>query len=77
MALFYISLGIVVLLAIAFLGASFVRRDKERSIGYLSKETVKRDRYGRARDGDGGTCCQPLTRGRDIERAAELKRKGG
>jgi len=77
MTVFYIALGVVVLLAIAFVGVSFVRRDRDKAIGYLSKESLKRDAEGRKREAAENPDLAAGPKGRDIERAAVLDRKGG
>ena len=64
---------IVAVLALVFLFTTLSRRDGERAIGFLSRETRERDR-GNPLEQQSGTAPRA---GRDIERAAVLERRGG
>jgi cytochrome b6-f complex iron-sulfur subunit len=72
---FVVGLVIVAVLVVVFLGVTFVRRDRDRATGYVSRETAKRDKRNPAMSdiaGDEGA----LT-GREVERATALARQGG
>jgi cytochrome b6-f complex iron-sulfur subunit len=68
-----VGVAIVALLALVFIFTTLSRRDGERAIGFLNRETRGRDR---------GNPLEQTTEtapraGRDIERAAVLERRGG
>ena len=68
-----VGIVIVALLALVFVFTTLSRRDGERAIGFLSRETRSRDRGNPLEQ-------QPDTApraGREIERAAVLERRGG
>lgn len=71
----YVLIAIIILIVLAglMLFASARRREGDRATGYLSGETRKRDRSSR-----GATpLVEPVTTGRDVEKAAQLARRGG
>ena len=67
-----IAIPVLVILAGFVLFASLKRRDDAEATGYLSRETRKRDRSSRK-----ATPLLEGTSGKDVERAAQLARKGG
>jgi cytochrome b6-f complex iron-sulfur subunit len=70
-AIVVIAIAVLCLLAAALVFSAIRRRDTERAVGRLSRETRSRDRSTREDEG-------PATvTGRDVERAAVLERKGG
>ncbi|WP_426574324.1 ubiquinol-cytochrome c reductase iron-sulfur subunit [Aquihabitans sp. McL0605] len=67
-----ILIPVLVLLAGFVIFASQRRREDAGAAGYLSRETRKRDRSSRK-----ATALQEGSTGKDVERAAQLARKGG
>src|SRR6478735_6550572 len=67
-----IAVPVLVLLAGFVIFASLRRREDAGATGYLSRETRKRDRSSRK-----ATALQEGSSGKDVERAAQLARKGG
>jgi cytochrome b6-f complex iron-sulfur subunit len=65
-----VGIAVVVVFALVFLFTTLMRRDSERAIGFLNRETRGRDR-GNPLEQQAGT-----RTGRDIERAAVLQRRG-
>src|SRR5438309_80756 len=75
-AIVAVAVGVLVMLAGAFVFATARRRDREFAIGHLSRETVERDR-SEATAGPtlGDFEATPLPTGREVERAAALERR--
>src|SRR3954452_19805114 len=72
MLLFVIVIPLLLLAVALMLYSSLRRREADRATGHLSGETMHRDRASRR-----ATPLEEGTTGRDVERAAQLARRGG
>jgi len=73
--LFVVAVVVVAVLVIVFLAVTFARRDRERAIGQVSRETAKRDKRNPAM-GDIAEDEHAIS-GREVERSTALARRGG
>src|SRR5438445_13676847 len=69
-----VGIVVVALLALVFVFSTLSRRDSERAIGFLNRESRARDRGNPLEQGGAESA---VVSGRDIERAAVLERRGG
>jgi cytochrome b6-f complex iron-sulfur subunit len=75
MGVFVVGIVIVALAALVFIGLTFARRDREKAIGYVSRETARRDKSNPAAE----DLAEDLGArdSREVERSAVLARRGG
>ncbi|MBI2710445.1 MAG: Rieske 2Fe-2S domain-containing protein [Actinobacteria bacterium] len=71
MAVVVLAAIVLVLLAVAAVFVNLRRRDTERAVGYLSRETVARDRSNERR----GQVAPQAVSGRELERSVALERR--
>jgi cytochrome b6-f complex iron-sulfur subunit len=74
-ATFGIGLAIVLVLAAVFVLAILARRDRAAALGFLSRETLRRDKSSQSLEAVEPAEPAPVT-GREVERSVALERRG-